>query len=301
MSCQLTQNPSRLETPVKPVPVKAGIGLKFSHIAEILETKPQIGWLEVHAENYMGDGGKPVDLLHDIASHFPLSVHGVGLSIGGVDDLDEAHLSRLERLVERVNPGLISEHLAWCAIGGDHFSDLLPLPYTAESLETVSMHVDQVQQRLGRQILIENPSLYVAFKASEMSETDFLNLLVERTGCGLILDVNNVYVSASNLGYDAADYIRNINCSAVGEIHLAGHHLKQLDGRTLLIDDHASRVSDPVWDLYATTLSRTGRVPTLIEWDNDIPDLDVLVDEAIKADAILERIFATEKTDVCAA
>lgn len=293
--------PEQRETPVTPVPAKAGIGLKFEHIGEILDTKPQIGWLEVHAENYMGDGGKPVELLEEIARHYPVSVHGVGLSIGGADDLDETHLARLKRLVERVRPGLVSEHLAWCTIGGSHFSDLLPLPYTKEALDIVCAHVDQVQHYLGRQILIENPSLYVAFEASEMSETDFLNALTQRTGCGLILDVSNVYVSANNIGYDAAGYIRDVDCSAVGEIHLAGHHLKQLGDCTLLIDDHASRVSDPVWELYSTTLQRTGRIPTLIEWDNDVPSLDVLVDEAAKADTILGAFFAQEATHVRAA
>ncbi len=293
--------PNRRETPVTPVPAKAGIGLKFEHIGEILDVKPHIGWLEVHAENYMGDGGKPVEFLEEIARHYPVSVHGVGLSIGGTDDLDEAHLARLRRLVENVRPGLVSEHLAWCTIGGSHFSDLLPLPYTDEALDIVCAHVDEVQQFLGRQILIENPSLYVAFEASEMSETDFLNALTRRTGCGLILDVNNVYVSANNIGYDAAAYIRDVDCSAVGEIHLAGHHLKKLGDRTLLIDDHASRVSDPVWDLYSTTLLRTGRIPTLIEWDNDVPSLDVLVDEAAKADTILDSFFSTEAGHVRAA
>ena len=286
------------ETPVKPVPAKAGIGLKFEHINEFLETHPQIGWLEVHAENYMGDGGKPVELLEEIARFYPVSVHGVGLSIGGVEDLDKAHLARLKRLVSKIGPGLVSEHLAWCTIGGSHFSDLLPLPYTMEALDIVCAHVDQVQQFLGRQILIENPSLYIAFETSEMSETEFLNALTRRTGCGLILDVNNVYVSANNIGYDAAAYIRDIDCSAVGEIHLAGHHLKQLGDRTLLIDDHASRVSDPVWDLYSTTLLRTGRIPTLIEWDNDVPSLDVLIDEAAKADTILYDFFEMEARHV---
>jgi hypothetical protein len=289
------------ETPVKPVPAKAGIGLKFEHIAEILSTRPPIGWLEVHAENYMGDGGKPVELLEEIARHYPVSVHGVGLSIGGVDDLDKAHLARLKRLVANVGPGLVSEHLAWCTKGGSHFSDLLPLPYTKEALDIVCAHVDEVQAHLGRQILIENPSLYIAFEASEMSETEFLNTLTHRTGCRLILDVNNVYVSASNIGYDAAGYIREIECSAVEEIHLAGHHLKELGNRTLLIDDHASRVSDPVWDLYATTLQATGRIPTLIEWDNDVPSLGVLVEEAAKADAILDGFFVSEVTHVRAA
>ncbi len=293
--------PSNRETPVKPVPAKAGIGLKFEHIHEILTKRPQVGWLEVHAENYMGDGGKPVELLEEIACHYPLSVHGVGLSIGGVDDLDKAHLARLKRLVANIGPGLVSEHLAWCTIGGSHFSDLLPLPYTKEALEIVCAHVDETQAYLGRRILIENPSLYIAFEASEMSETEFLNTLTHRTGCGLILDVNNVYVSASNIGYDAADYIREIECGAVEEIHLAGHHLKQLGDRTLLIDDHASRVSDPVWDLYSTTLQATGRIPTLIEWDNDVPSLDVLIEEAAKADAILDGFFATEVKDVHAA
>jgi uncharacterized protein (UPF0276 family) len=284
----------RWSVPVTPIPAKAGIGLKFDHAAEIIENRSEVGWFEVHAENYMGDGGRPIETLERIARDYPISVHGVGLSIGGVDDLDEDHLARLERLVRRIGPGLVSEHLAWCAVGGDHLSDLLPLPYTKEALDVVCAHVDQVQERLGRQILIENPSLYVAFEASEMIETEFLSSLTKRTGCGLILDVNNVYVSASNLGYDAAAYVCEIDASTVGEIHLAGHHLRDLGDRILLIDDHGSSVSDPVWDLYAATLGRTGRVPTLIEWDNNIPALDVLVKEAAKAETILDRLFETE-------
>jgi len=291
----------RSTAPAKPVPAQAGIGLKFDHIGEILETTPSVGWLEVHAENYMGDGGRPLELLADISRHYPVSVHGVGLSIGGVDDLDETHLERFELLIDRVRPGLVSEHLAWCSIGGSHFSDLLPLPYTQEALDIVVRHVDQVQQRIGRRILIENPSLYVAFEASEMPETAFLNALTDRTGCGLVLDVNNVHVSACNLGYDSGAYIEALDCGPVGEIHLAGHHLKDLGDRTLLIDDHASRVCDAVWDLYSTTLRRTGPVPSLIEWDNDVPDLAVLVEEVGKADAILETFFDAERDHVRAA
>jgi uncharacterized protein (UPF0276 family) len=288
-------------TPLEAIPAKAGIGLKFEHITDILETMPALGWFEVHAENYMGDGGQPVDLLHEVARHYPVSIHGVGLSIGGADDLDAAHLTRLARLIDAVNPGQVSEHLAWCTIGGDHFSDLLPLPYTREALDIVCVHVDQVQDRLGRRILIENPSLYVAFAASEMPETAFLNELTHRTGCGLILDVNNVYVSAHNLGYDAAAYLDDLETGAVGEIHLAGHLRKTLTDRTLLIDDHGGPVADPVWDLYVRVLSRTGRVPTLIEWDNAVPTLDVLAGEAARADAILDHIDTPESGHVRAA
>lgn len=288
-------------TPLEAIPAKAGIGLKFEHFTDILETTPALGWFEVHAENYMGDGGRPVDLLREIARHYPVSIHGVGLSIGSADDLDAVHLTRLARLINAFNPGLVSEHLAWCTIGGDHFSDLLPLPYTREALDIVCVHVDQVQDRLGRRILIENPSLYVAFAASEMPETAFLNELTRRTGCGLILDVNNVYVSAHNLGYDAAAYLDDLETGAVGEIHLAGHQRKILTDRTLLIDDHGSPVADPVWDLYVRVLSRMGRVPTLIEWDNAVPTLDVLAGEAARADAILDHIDTPETGHVRAA
>ena len=291
----------RWNAPANPVPANAGIGLKFEHAGEIIASVPGVGWFEVHAENYMGDGGRPVEILEAVARDYPISVHGVGLSIGGVDDLNQDHLLRLQRLVERIQPGLVSEHLAWCARGGDHFSDLLPLPYTREALDIVCRHVSETQDYLGRQILIENPSLYVAFEDCEMSETAFLNQMTARTGCGLILDVNNVYVSASNLGYDAAQYIREIDAGTVGEIHLAGHHLRDLGDRILLIDNHGSRVSDPVWDLYSTTLTRTGRIPTLIEWDNDIPSLDVLVDEAQKAETILGRIIEAGGDNVRAA
>lgn len=284
-----------------PVPAKAGTGLKFEHIEQVIDDQPEMGWFEVHAENFFAIGGRSFELLQEIATTYPLSIHGTGLSLGSADGLNLDHLDRLADLNAHMHAGLVSEHLAWCHTCGSHFSDLLPLPYTAEAFAIVSDHVAQVQDRLGRQILVENPSLYVAFEASELPETDFLNALSERTGCGFILDVNNVYVSANNLGFDPAAYIRALDCSRVGEIHLAGHHVRDTEHGILLIDDHGGRVSDPVWSLCEIALELSGRIPVLIEWDNNVPTFEVLATEASRADAMLDRMFAKEASHVLAA
>jgi uncharacterized protein (UPF0276 family) len=273
-----------------PIPVRAGIGLKFEHIGEIIATKPAAAWFEVHAENYMSAGGPSIQALEDIRRHYPVSVHGVGLSIGVAEPRDRAHLIRLKKLVERIEPGLVSEHLAWCTSGGDFLNDLLPLPYNENSLAAVVAHVDETQDALGRTILIENPSLYVGFPGSDMTEPAFLNEVARRTGCGLLLDVNNVFVSASNLGFDPCDYLDELDMARVGEIHLAGHHVRPVGDKVIRIDDHGSPVSDDVWGLYTAALQGTGPVPTLIEWDTNIPALGALLAEAERAERILSSI-----------
>lgn len=270
------------------LPNRAGVGLKGEHYQDILDGKPDLGFFEVHAENYMGDGGPPHRYLTAIRERYPLSVHGVGLSIGGAGDLDAAHLERLARVVDRYEPGLVSEHLAWSTHDTGFLNDLLPLPYTEETLARVVEHVDQVQQRLKRQILIENPSTYVVFETSTMGEIEFISELAKRAGCGLLFDVNNVFVSATNHGWSAEAYVDAYPVEQVGEIHLAGHAEDVDDaGAPLLIDAHDREVKDDVWALYARTLRRTGPLPSLIEWDNDVPEWPVLMAEAARADGQL--------------
>ena len=278
-------------------PAGCGIGLRSPHVAEILETRPAIPWLEVHAENYMG-GGVAVRHLERLRTEYPVSVHGVGLSLGSAEGIDERHLDRLAQLVQRVNPVLVSEHLSWSVSGGVYLNHLLPLPYTEEALDTVADHVGRVQARLGRQLLVENPSSYLRFREAGIAEPQFLNELAARTGCGVLCDVNNVYVTCANLGGDADAWIDALEPSIVGEIHLAGHAINDADGRPILIDDHGSSVSAEVWTLYARALTRFGRVPSLVEWDTDVPALDVLIGEAKKVERLLD---ATETSDVVAA
>ncbi|HTO12751.1 MAG TPA: DUF692 domain-containing protein [Candidatus Binatia bacterium] len=260
----------------------AGIGLRSPHVEEVLGTRPAVGWLEVHAENYMG-GGPAVRTLERLRRDYPLSVHGVGLSLGSADGLDARHLERLARLVERLEPALVSEHLSWSVTGGAYLNHLLPLPYTAESLAVVSEHVERVQTRLGRRLLVENPSGYLRFRGAEIAEADFLAALARRTGCGLLCDVNNIHVTCANLGGDPDDYLAVLPPDAIDEIHLAGHAVNDADGRPILIDDHGSPVAPAVWDLYARALDRFGARPTLIEWDTDVPPLPVLLAEAAEA------------------
>lgn len=272
------------------IPQRAGVGLKACHYGDILDTKPDLGWFEFHAENYMGDGGAPHHALRQIRDLFPVSCHGVGLSIGSAQGLDPEHLKRLKTVVERYEPGLVSEHLAWSTHDTGFLNDLLPVPYTAETAVRVSDHIDQVQSTLKRQILLENPSTYVAFAESEMSEIAFLNDVIKRTGCGLLLDVNNVFVSATNQGYAPEQYLADFPVDAVGEIHLGGHADDEDDqGRRLLIDAHDRAVHAQVWQLYEKLIGRIGPRPTLVEWDNDVPAWSVLFDEAQRADAILAR------------
>ncbi len=281
------------DTARRALPQKPGVGYKPQHYTDIINGNGPLGWLEVHAENYMGDGGRPIAQLRHLAERFPISVHGVGLSIGAEGDLDPDHLARLKHLVGWLNPASFSEHLAWSTHDAHFLNDLLPLPYTERTLRRVVSHIDQVQDVLGRQMLLENPSSYLAFAESTLSETDFLAEVVTRTGCGLLLDVNNVFVSATNLGYSPQDYIDAYPLDAVGEIHLGGHDEDEDEtGAPLLIDSHGREVVDPVWALLDYTLAKSGPKPLLVEWDTDVPEWPVLADEIARAQSALESVPA---------
>jgi hypothetical protein len=266
---------------------RAGLGLRAPHLAEVAASGPAVGWWEVHAENHLG-GGPVRRQLEAVRRDYPVSVHGVGLSLGTAEGPDRRHLARVRRLIDWLEPVLVSEHLSWSIAGGAYLNHLLPLPYTVESLATLSANVETAQDALGRPLLVENPATYLRFRHSPIAEPDFLAELARRTGCGLLCDVNNVYVTTQNFGLDAHAYLAALPPAAVGEIHLAGHAVNDADGRTILIDDHGSRVVEPVWQLYEAALERFGRVPTLIEWDTDIPALTVLVDEAGRAERRLD-------------
>jgi uncharacterized protein len=271
------------------LPQRAGVGLRAEHYRTVLESRPDVGFFEVHPENYMGAGGPPHRFLSAIRESYPLSFHGVGLSIGADRPLDADHLERLRLLVDRYAPRFFSEHLAWSSHDCGFLNDLLPVPYTAQSLARVAEHIDQVQEVLGRQMLLENPSTYLAFEDSTYSETDFISAVVRRTGCGLLLDINNVFVASINLQWDPFAYIDEYPLAAVQEIHLAGHAQEtDENGRPLLIDTHDRRVADIVWDLFARAIHKTGPIPTLIEWDLNIPDWSILHAEAARADRIIE-------------
>jgi uncharacterized protein (UPF0276 family) len=279
-----------LRFPAFPVDGLSGASFKPEHLSAIRADAGFSGFLEIHAENYMGDGGAPHRMLTAMRERFPLSLHGVCMSIGGLGDLDTDHLARFAALVRRYEPALVSEHLAWSTHDDVFLNDLLPLPYTTETLNRICAHIDQVQEAIGRPILLENPSTYLLFEESTWSETDFLEEIVERTGCGLLLDVNNVFVSATNHGTSAMDYLAEFPLEHVGEIHLAGN-AEQDDGQghTLLIDSHDGPVADAVWKLYEIVISQCGPIPTLVEWDNDVPDWPVLKSEAAAARVILDR------------
>lgn len=265
-----------------------GVGLRAAHYRHFIEGRPPIGWLEVHSENYFGDGGYDLHVLEHVRRDYPLSLHGVGLSLGSADGLREYHLAKLKRLVERIEPALVSEHLCWGAVGDRHFNDLLPLPYTREALDLMVTRVEQAQSALGRSILVENVSAYLQYRASEIPELEFLAELARRSGCGILFDVNNLYVNAVNHGFDPFAALTMLPAERIGEIHLAGH----LHAEDCLIDDHGSCVTDAVWKLYEAARRRFGAVPTLIEWDTNIPVLDVLLNEARKAEAVLEPAHA---------
>jgi uncharacterized protein len=276
--------------PAHPVAGLAGTSLKHEHLPAILAEGKQKGFFEVHAENYMGAGGPPHDALTRIRRDHPVSLHGVCMSIGGPQPIDQTHLGRFKALVDRYEPALVSEHLAWSTHDTIFFNDLLPLPYTQTTLARVAEHIDEVQAAIGRSILLENPSTYVVFPESTMSETDFIRALVRRTGCGLLLDVNNVFVSATNHGYSALAYLADFPLEHVGEIHLAGHAQQADDeGDLLLIDSHDGPVADAVWKLFDIVIDRCGPTPTLVEWDSAIPEWPVLKAEAAAAQAILDR------------
>ena len=277
-----------LDATRNPLPHTPGVGYKAQHFNDIMADAGPVGWLEIHAENYMGMGGRPLAQLRALSENFPFSVHGVGLSIGGEGNLDADHLARLKTLCDWLNPASFSEHLAWSTHESAFLNDLLPLPYTAATVKRVADHIDQVQTTLGRQMLLENPSSYLAFAESDMSETDFLAEIAARTGCGLLLDVNNVFVSATNLGYSPQGYIDQYPLDHVGEIHLGGHDEDEDEhGAPLLIDSHGAEVVDPVWALLDYTLAKSGPKPLLIEWDTDVPEWAVLVEETKRADAAL--------------
>ncbi len=272
------------------IPAKAGIGLRFQHHQAVLAREARPAWMEVHTENYMS-GGSPIRMLEAIRKDTPIALHGVGLSLGSAEGIDPAHLARIREVAERIEPGLISEHIAWSVVGGDYLADLLPLPMTEEALDVVCRHVDQTQTYLKRRILVENPSTYLRFADATIPEWEFMAAVAARTGCGILCDVNNICVSTHNHGWNAESYIDALPVAAIGEIHLAGHSIRTLaDGSSLRIDDHGSRVSDEVWDLYHRAITRFGAVPTLIEWDNDVPPLDVLTGEADRAAVIMSSI-----------
>jgi len=269
-------------------PASTGVGLRPVHYRQILQERPRVGWFEVHSENYFGAGGQPLHYLESIRDAYPLSLHGVGLSLGSAGPLDEDHLRRLGDLISRIQPGLVSEHLSWGRVGPRHLNDLLPLPYTEEALGVVCDHIDEVQERLRRQILVENISSYIQFRQSTIPEGEFIARVAQRTGCGILLDVNNLYVNEANNGIDPVAYLDALPVSSIREIHLAGHDR----AGTLLIDTHGTRVAAPVWELYAQALDRCGPVATLIEWDTDIPPLEVLLDEARHAATVMRSRHA---------
>ncbi|HEY0121261.1 MAG TPA: DUF692 domain-containing protein [Rhizobium sp.] len=276
--------------PTYSVAGQAGTSFKPEHLPAIVEEKGPQGFFEVHAENYMGAGGPPHRALEKVRCSHPISLHGVCMSLGGPQPLDKDHLRRFKTLVDRYEPALVSEHLAWSTHEDTYLNDLLPLPYTNATLAHVCEHIDEMQTHIGRPILLENPSTYVLFAQSLMSETDFIREISRRTGCGLLLDVNNVFVSATNHGFSALDYLRDFPLSRVGEIHLAGHDEQEDDeGELLLIDSHDGPVTDAVWQLYEIVIARCGQIPTLIEWDSKIPDWPVLRAEALAAQATLDK------------
>ncbi len=274
--------------PRSPISACAGIGLRFPHHRLVAETRPKTGWFEVHTENYMG-GGSPLNYLQTIRRDYPISLHGVGLSLGSAESISTDHLARVRELVERIDPVLVSEHLSWSVAGGIYLADLLPLPMTEEALDAVCHHVDEVQTVLNRKILVENPSSYMRFAHSVIPEWEFLAAVAARTGCGILCDVNNIYVSACNHGWDARAYLAALPPASVGEIHLAGHAVRQIGEQTIRIDDHGSPVTPEVWALYAQALRLFGPVPALIEWDTNIPAFAVLQEEAARADEIAQH------------
>jgi uncharacterized protein (UPF0276 family) len=294
MNSVLTKaTPLPLRLPIFPSPQKAGAGFKNEHLNDILNDDQKVGFFEVHAENYMGKGGAPHAALARLRQDFPLFVHGVGLSIGGDQDLSFEHLQRLKAVVDRYEPHIVSEHLAWSSHDTTYYNDLLPVPYTEAVLSRVISHIHQVQDVLGRRLVLENPSTYVAFDTSSMSETEFISAIAKHTGCGLLLDINNVFISATNHNYSPEKYLADFPLDHVQEIHLAGHATEtDDDGKPLLIDAHDREVSTEVWDLYESIIALRGVLPTLIEWDNDVPAWNVLKAEATLADRILSR-FAT--------
>lgn len=271
--------------PLEPV----GIGLRYPYYEEVLKTNLELGWLEVHPENYFG-GGVPRHFLKEARKLYPLSLHGVGLSLGSDQPMSEDHLRQVKELIDLYQPFNVSDHASWSASGNAHLNDLLPLPYTTESLDRLARNIERTQKVFGRRILVENPSTYLAFKGNEMHEDVFMNRLAAMTGCGILLDLNNIYVQAHNHGYDAWAYLETIEKHYVGEIHLAGHTEQTTDNGVIFIDTHNQPVKGDVWDLYKASVQKFGALPTLIEWDQDFPTLKILVGEANKARAIIDEV-----------
>jgi len=283
-------------SPIHGMPSRAGVGLRLPHVEEAVATQPAAGWFEIHPENFLANP-HATELLQDVATRYPVSVHTVGVSVGSVSGIDRAHLRRVRALVDRVDPVLVSGHLAWSTHGAEYLNDLLPLPFDEETLRLVARHLDEVQDGLGRPFLLENPSSYVGFTGSTMTEAQFLNALVDRTGCQLLCDVSNVYVSAHNLGYDARAYLDELPATAIAELHLGGFTPDDDEGTpggVVLVDTHASEVAGDAWDLYAYAIDRFGVRPTLIEWDNEIPALATLLGQAAYADAGVARTVTRE-------
>lgn len=272
---------------ISPVPVRAGIGLKPEHFTEILERHPAVGWFEVHPENYLMPGGPMPHYLGKIREHYPLSFHSVGMSLGSADGVDVHHVRRLKQLLDRFQPALVSDHLSWSRWGNTSLNDLLPMPYTEAALRLMSDNLSRVQDILGRPIAVENPSSYFDMAGTDMTEWEFLVQLVKNTGATILLDINNIFVSACNHGWEAQEYIQHIPAALVSEIHLAGHKIQATDFGEIRIDDHGSPVCDDVWDLFSFAIRQLGRFPTLIEWDTDVPAFSVLEEEARLADDIL--------------
>jgi uncharacterized protein len=270
------------------LPVASGIGLRAAHHEQVSSERPEIAWLEVHTENFLSGGATPA-LLESLRDRYAISLHGVGLSLGSAEGLDEVHLARIATLVRRIGPAAISDHVSWSVTGGVYFNDLLPIPYDDEALDIMARNVMRFQEAIGRTVMVENPSTYLRHVRSDRAEPQFLAELCQRSGCGLLLDVNNVFVSSENHGDDARAYLAAVAHLPVGEIHLSGHHLRQIGNRSIRIDDHGSPVSDPVWALYDHALALIGPRPTLIEWDSALPPLETLLAEAGKAQARLER------------
>ncbi|MBL9036250.1 MAG: DUF692 domain-containing protein [Rhodospirillaceae bacterium] len=268
------------------LPIAAGIGLRAPHHAQFAAERPHVAWIEVHTENFLG-GGAALDLLESLRGDYAISLHGVGLSLGSADGLDSAHLDRIAALVRRIAPAAVSDHVSWSVTSGAYFNDLLPIPYDEEALSVMAANVQQFQEALGRAVMVENPSTYLRYRHSDRAEPQFLAELCARTGCGLLLDVNNVFVSAMNHEFDAIGYLEAVAELPVGELHLSGHHLRSIGNRSIRIDDHGSPVSEDVWSLYDRALGLLGPLPTLIEWDSRIPDLDILLAESAKAGAKL--------------
>jgi len=269
----------------------AGIGLRTEHYQTILENRPGTPWFEVLTDNYMGAGGLPLHNLEKICEHYPVSFHGVGLSLGSIDPVNKPYLHQLKQLAERFKPVQISDHLAWVSMNNHYAHELLPFPYTGEALQVIGDKINQIQDYLGCSLLVENPSTYLAFNCSEMTEPEFIHELIDKTDCDLLMDINNVFVSAKNHGFSAHDYIRQIPGHKVKEIHLAGYE----DRQTYLYDTHGHTVRDAVWDLYKEALLQFGEIPTLIEWDTDIPSFKVLQQEAEKAQRLID-LYALEKS-----